>query len=78
MERTVLFVGMYHNKTYVRPDEKVETYNMSLAYLLAIGACFVISFILIVSKYVLYIVIPVMTNHLQTSHMQCIDYRDHT
>ena len=50
MERTVLFVGMYHNKTYIRPDEKVETYNMSLAYLLAIGACFVISFILIVSK----------------------------
>ena len=43
MERTELFVGMYHNKTYIRPDEKVETYNMSLAYILAIGACFVIS-----------------------------------
>ena len=43
MERTVLFVGMYHKKTYTRPDEKEEIYNMSLAYLLAIGACFVIS-----------------------------------
>ena len=50
MERTVLFVGAYHNKTYTRPDDKMETYNMSLAYLLATGACFIISFILIVGK----------------------------
>ena len=50
MERTVLFVGVYHNKTYTRADEKTEIYNMSLAYLLAVGACFVVSFILIVGK----------------------------
>ena len=44
MERTVLFVGIYHNKTYIWPFEKVETYNMYLANLLAIGACFMLSF----------------------------------
>lgn len=50
MERTVLFVGTYHNKTYTEPDNETATYNMSLAYLLATGACFVISFILIIGK----------------------------
>ena len=52
MERTVLFVGTYHNKTYTEHDDKTATYNMSLAYLLATGACFVISFILIIGKLV--------------------------
>ena len=50
MERTVLFVGRYHNKTYTESDNKTGIYNMSLAYLLATGACFVISFILIIGK----------------------------
>lgn len=50
MERTILFVGSYYNKTYTGPDEKTETYNMSLAYLLATLSCFIISLILIIGK----------------------------
>lgn len=47
MERTVLFYGKYHNKTRT-VDGELYTYNMGLAYLLAIGTCFLVSFILIV------------------------------
>ncbi|XP_052071142.1 transmembrane channel-like protein 7 [Mytilus californianus] len=45
MEQTVLFYGAYRNKTML---ENETTYNMSLAYLLATGGSFLISFFLIV------------------------------
>ncbi|XP_071132214.1 transmembrane channel-like protein 7 isoform X2 [Mytilus edulis] len=45
MEQTVLFYGAYQNKTLL---ENEKTYNMSLAYLLATGGSFLISFFLIV------------------------------
>ncbi|XP_063445695.1 transmembrane channel-like protein 7 isoform X2 [Mytilus trossulus] len=45
MEQTVLFYGAYQNKTLL---ESETTYNMSLAYLLATGGSFLISFFLIV------------------------------
>lgn len=51
MERTILFYGVYYNKTYYSVVEKEEiTYNMSLAYLLAVGCSFIICFILIVKN----------------------------
>ncbi|XP_069122851.1 transmembrane channel-like protein 7 isoform X2 [Argopecten irradians] len=49
MERKLLFYGVYFNKTYTAGDGK-EVYNMSLAYLLAVGASFIISFILLVKN----------------------------
>ncbi|XP_033748411.1 transmembrane channel-like protein 7 isoform X2 [Pecten maximus] len=49
MERRLLFYGVYFNKTYNAGDDK-EVYNMSLAYLLAVGASFVISFLLLVKN----------------------------
>ncbi|XP_060592581.1 transmembrane channel-like protein 7 [Ruditapes philippinarum] len=48
MERTVLFYGKYHNKTYIDAGGEPYTYNMGLAYILAIGACFLISFLLLI------------------------------
>ncbi|XP_076075030.1 transmembrane channel-like protein 7 isoform X3 [Mytilus galloprovincialis] len=51
MERTILFYGVYYNKTYYSEIEKTEKiYNMSLAYLLAVGCSFIICFILIVKN----------------------------
>ncbi|XP_063445690.1 transmembrane channel-like protein 7 isoform X2 [Mytilus trossulus] len=51
MERTILFYGVYYNKTYYSHIEKTEKiYNMSLAYLLAVGCSFIICFILIVKN----------------------------
>ena len=51
MERTELFYGVYYNKTYPLPGkDEPETYNMSLAYMLATGICFLVSFMLIVKK----------------------------
>ncbi|KAK3089319.1 hypothetical protein FSP39_002708, partial [Pinctada imbricata] len=49
MENTVLFYGVYYNKTFTIPttDRKL-TYNMGLVYLLATGAVFIISFLLLV------------------------------
>ncbi|XP_060064146.1 transmembrane channel-like protein 7 isoform X2 [Ylistrum balloti] len=49
MERKLLFYGVYFNKTYTS-GEDTHVYNMSLAYLLAVGASFVISFILLVKN----------------------------
>ncbi|XP_071107744.1 transmembrane channel-like protein 7 isoform X1 [Haliotis cracherodii] len=50
MERKELFYGVYYNRTYPLPDNKHGTYNMSLAYLLTTGICFLLSFILIVKN----------------------------
>ncbi|XP_046583482.1 transmembrane channel-like protein 7 [Haliotis rubra] len=50
MERTELFYGVYYNRTYPLPNNKTGTYNMNLAYLLATGICFLLSFILIVKN----------------------------
>lgn len=52
MERTVLFYGVYFNKTYPNPSNTDDTltYNMSLAYLLAVGISFLICFVLIVKN----------------------------
>jgi hypothetical protein len=51
MERTILFYGVYYNKTYYNQiDKKHFTYNMSLAYLLAVGASFLVGFLLVVKK----------------------------
>jgi hypothetical protein len=50
MERKVLFYGVYFNKTYTNSDNDMYTYHMGLAYMLAFGACFFISFLLIVKK----------------------------
>ncbi|XP_021359860.1 transmembrane channel-like protein 7 isoform X2 [Mizuhopecten yessoensis] len=49
MERKLLFYGVYFNKTYSVGDD-TEVYNMSLAYLLAVGASFIISFLLLVKN----------------------------
>lgn len=48
MEYTILFYGSYHNVTLKIGDSKIYNYNMSLAYLLALGLFFVISFVLII------------------------------
>lgn len=51
MERTVLFYGVYYNKTYYNVIEKRETtYNMALAYLLAVGTSFFICCVLLVKN----------------------------
>ncbi|XP_046366609.2 transmembrane channel-like protein 7 isoform X3 [Haliotis rufescens] len=50
MERKELFYGVYYNRTYPLPDNQHGTYNMSLAYLLTTGICFLLSFILIVKN----------------------------
>ncbi|XP_011438141.3 transmembrane channel-like protein 7 isoform X1 [Magallana gigas] len=49
MERRILFYGVYYNKTYTSGDE-TYTYNMGLAYMLAFGGCFLLSFLLIVKN----------------------------
>lgn len=57
MEHTVLFYGSYFNKTYSLPFvEGRLTYNMGLSYILATGAAFLISFLLIVRKYDYYVI----------------------
>ncbi|XP_067673750.1 transmembrane channel-like protein 7 isoform X2 [Haliotis asinina] len=50
MERRALFYGVYYNRTYPLPNNNTGTYNMNLAYLLATGICFLLSFILIVKN----------------------------
>ena len=50
MENTVLFYGAYHNKTAYLVTGKAFTYNMSLAYLCAVGLAFMLSFVLLVKK----------------------------
>ncbi|KAL4239706.1 ion transport [Mactra antiquata] len=50
MERTVLFYGKYHNRTYIDHEGEPYTYNMGLAYILSIGACFLISFMLLIKN----------------------------
>jgi hypothetical protein len=50
MENTVLFYGAYHNKTAYLITGDAFTYNMSLAYLCAVGLTFMLSFILLVKK----------------------------
>lgn len=50
MECTVLFYGKYHNRTHTSLKGEPYTYNMGLAYLLAIGSCFFVSFVLIVKN----------------------------
>ncbi|KAL5018333.1 hypothetical protein ScPMuIL_004055 [Solemya velum] len=49
MERTVLFYGVYFNKTNIGPTDEYK-YDMSLAYMLAVGSCFVLSFILVIKN----------------------------
>lgn len=48
MEYTVLFYGSYHNVTLNIGTDKIYNYNMSLAYLLALGIFFLICFVLII------------------------------
>ncbi|XP_045213261.2 transmembrane channel-like protein 7 isoform X2 [Mercenaria mercenaria] len=50
MENTVLFYGAYHNKTGYLATGDAFTYNMSLAYLCAVGLAFILSFILLVKN----------------------------
>ncbi|KAK3588968.1 hypothetical protein CHS0354_043139 [Potamilus streckersoni] len=50
LENTVLFYGNYYNMSLSVPIGGVETYNMSLAYLMATGATFVLSFLLLVKN----------------------------
>lgn len=51
MERTILFIGVYHNKTYYNMIENTTTtYNMPLAYLLAVFISFFLCFVLIVKN----------------------------
>ncbi|XP_060592582.1 transmembrane channel-like protein 7 [Ruditapes philippinarum] len=50
MENTVLFYGAYHNKTAYLITGDAFTYNMSLAYLCAVGLTFMLSFILLVKN----------------------------
>lgn len=51
MERTILFYGVYYNKTYYNQIEKKHfTYNMSLAYILAVGTSFLVGFLLVVKN----------------------------
>ncbi|XP_078317211.1 transmembrane channel-like protein 7 isoform X3 [Crassostrea virginica] len=50
MERRVLFYGVYYNKTYTTSDNEIYTYPMGLAYMLAFGGCFLLSFLLIVKN----------------------------
>ena len=52
LESTVVFYGTYFNRTIILPLEGEHTYNMSLAYIFAIGAVFLLCFILLVKKYV--------------------------
>ncbi|XP_074647256.1 transmembrane channel-like protein 7 [Tubulanus polymorphus] len=51
LERTILFYGYYFNKTYIDQTIKqghVTVYNMPLAYLLATGAYYLVSLLLLV------------------------------
>ncbi|KAL5018334.1 hypothetical protein ScPMuIL_004056 [Solemya velum] len=50
MEPTVLFYGVFYNQTYggVDSGEDMQTFNMSLAYILSTGAIFLFSLIFII------------------------------
>ncbi|KAK3091066.1 hypothetical protein FSP39_016869 [Pinctada imbricata] len=52
MERTIMFYGVYYNKTYKSELENGNqaVYNMGLAYMLAVGASFFVSFLLVVKN----------------------------
>ncbi|KAL3876101.1 hypothetical protein ACJMK2_033979 [Sinanodonta woodiana] len=50
LENTVLFYGNYYNMSLSVPVGGVQTYNMSLSYLMATGATFILSFLLLVKN----------------------------
>ncbi|ESO89008.1 hypothetical protein LOTGIDRAFT_228950 [Lottia gigantea] len=50
MEKTHLFYGLYFNLTFTTDENEVQHFNIGLAYLLAIGITFLISFILILKN----------------------------
>jgi len=52
MEDTVLFYGAYFNRTVLLPDGETHEYNMALFYLCALGTGYLLSFLLLVKKYV--------------------------
>nr|KAG5697175.1 hypothetical protein BaRGS_002184 [Batillaria attramentaria] len=50
MEKTTMFYGTYHNRTFNHGTKDSYNYNMGLAYLLSMVAIFLVSFILIVTN----------------------------
>ena len=74
METTLMFYGHYHNRTYNTGDDEYN-YNMGLAYMLAVVIIFLISFVLILMKWVrpFSLVLSWSSDHPhQLSHTICI------
>ena len=51
MEETSMFYGYYHNRTFNTGGNEYN-YNMGLAYMMAMIVTFLISFVLILMKWV--------------------------